>query len=229
MKKYYFSLLFILCIFFCAFGQQYGSFKDTRDGKVYKTVKIGNQEWMAEDLKTTVYNNGDGIYEAKNEKQWKEYSNKKMGCYRKLNNSTYVYNGFAIRDKRGIIPTGYGLPKYQDFKILMKFLGDGDSQSGKSTKSLATYPIYIEDFINGDLETVEIKTNGASRFNAKKGGFVYDIGSLGNEGNCSYWWTSSLEGNGLIVVDIGYCSQDLGGGKGSYPLTFGFAVRAIKK
>ena len=210
MKKYYFSLVFILSVFYSAFGQQYGSFKDARDGKIYKTVKIGNQEWMAEDLKTNVYNNGDGIYEAKSEKQWKEYSNKKMGCYRKLNNSTYVYNGFAIKDKRGIIPTSYRLPKYQDFKILMKFLGDGDSQSGKATKSLATYPIYIEDF------------------NAKKGGYVNDEGD-GGEGNCSYWWTDSLDGNGLIVVDIGYCSNGLGGGKGSYPLTFGFAVRAIKK
>ena len=210
-------------------AQENITLKYSLEGKAYNTVKIGNQEWMAEDLKTTVYNNGDGIYEAKSEIQWKEYSNKKMGCYRKLNNSTYVYNGFAITDKRGIIPTSYCLPKYQDFKILMKFLGDGDSQSGKATKSLATYSIYIEDFINGSLETVEIKTNGTSRYNAKKGGYVYNNGSLGNEGNCSYWWTDSLEGNELMVVDIGYCSQDLGGGKGSYPLTFGFAVRAIKK
>jgi uncharacterized protein (TIGR02145 family) len=210
-------------------AQENRTLKYSREVKGYNSVKIGTQEWMAEDLKTTVYNNGDGIYEAKSEKQWKEYSNKKMGCYRKLNNSTYVYNGFAITDKRGIIPRSYCLPKYQDFKILIKFLGDGDSQSGKATKSLASYPIFKEDFRNGSLETVEIKTNGTSKFNAKKGGFVYDNGSLGNEGNCSYWWTDSYDENGLIVVDIGYCSQDLGGGKGSYPLTFGFAVRAIKK
>jgi uncharacterized protein (TIGR02145 family) len=217
-----------ICIDICK-AQEIRTLKDSRDGKAYHTVKIGNQDWMTEDLKTTFYNNGDAIYEAKSEKQWKEYSNKKVGCYRKLNNSTYVYNGFAITDKRGIIPTNYYLPKYQDYKILLKFLGEGDSQSGKATKSLATYPIYIEDFRNGSLETVEIKTNGISKFNAKKGGFVTDNGSLGNEGNCSFWWTDSLDGNGLIVVDIGYCSQDLGGGKGIYPLTFGFAVRAIKK
>lgn len=33
----------------------------------------------------------------------------------------------------------------------------------------------------------------------------------------------------MIVVDIGWCSQDLGGGKGAYPKSFGFAVRSLKK
>ena len=86
----------------------------------------------------------------------------------------------------------------------------------------------IGDQETGGLEKVETKTNGKSGFKAKKGGHVYDHGA-GNEGNCSYWWTSSSEGKDKIVADIGYCSQDLGGGKGVYPSTYGFAVRAIKK
>jgi hypothetical protein len=57
---------------------------------------------------------------------------------------------------------------------------------------------------------------------------VYEHGSESG-GNCSYWWTASSEGANTIVVDIGWCSQDSGGGKGSYPKAFGFAVRAIKK
>jgi uncharacterized protein (TIGR02145 family) len=197
------------------------------------TIKIGQQEWMTNDINAVVYNNGDAINEAKNEKQWRDYGNKKIGCYRKLSNGTFVYNGYAVNDQRGIIPAGFLLPSYDQFKQLMKFLGDGDSQSGKATQSMATYSIYIEDWVGdqetGGLEDVEIKTNGNSGFNAKIGGFVYDHGAKGNEGNCSFWWTSSSEGTDQIGVDIGYCSQDLGGGKGSFPLTFGFAVRAIKK
>ena len=196
-------------------------------------IKIGQQEWMTEDINVTSYNNGDPISEAKNEKQWKDYSNKKLGCYRKLTNGTYVYNGFAVVDGRGIVPIGFAIPTYNQFNKLITFVGGGDSQSGKATKSLATYSIYIEDWVGdqetGGLEYVEIKTNGNSGFKAKKGGFVYDHGAVGNEGNCSYWWTSSYEGQDKIVVDIGYCSQDLGGGKGIYPSTYGFAIRAIKK
>lgn len=196
------------------------------------TIKIGQQEWMTDDINSSVYNNGDPINEAKSEKEWKDYGNKKIGCYRKLSNGTYVYNAFAVNDNRGIIPSGFILPTYDQFNQLLKLLGGGDAQSGKATKSMATYPIYIEDWVGdqetGGLEDVEIKTNGSSGFNAKKGGFVYEDGTT-SEGNCSYWWTASNEGANTIVVDIGYCSQDLGGGKGSYPNAYGFAVRALKK
>lgn len=40
---------------------------------------------------------------------------------------------------------------------------------------------------------------------------------------------STTERGNSIVFDCGYCSQDLGGGKGSYPLSFGSALRAFKK
>lgn len=196
------------------------------------TIKIGKQDWMTADLSSTNYNNGDPINEAKSEKQWKDFGNKKIGCYRKLRNGTFVYNKFAVNDERGIIPNGFILPTYDQFNQLIKLLGGGDAYSGKATKSMATYPIYIEDWVGdeetGGLETIEIKTNGSSGFKAKKGGFVYDHGNA-NEGNCSYWWTSSNEGTNSVVVDLGYCSQDLGGGKGSYSSAYGFAVRAIKK
>ena len=199
---------------------------------ILSSIKIGQQEWMTEDINATVFNNGDPIYEANNEKQWLDYGNKKQGCYRKLMNGTYVYNGYVIKDERGIIPSGFILPSYDQFNQLIKYLGAGDSQSGKATKSLATYSIYIDDWVGdqetGGLEGVEIKTNGNSGFKANEGGFVYDFGQA-SEGNCSYWWTSSSEGQDKIVVDIGYCSQDLGGGKGIYPSTYGFAIRAIKQ
>ena len=205
------------------------------------TIKIGQQEWMAKDINTISYNNGDHINEAKSEKKWKEYGEKKLGCYRKLSNGTFVYNGFAIKDKRGIVPFGFAIPTYIQFNKLITFLGGGDSCSGKATKSLATYSIFIQELVlrrfkngnidenNSGVEFFEIKSNGNSGFKAKKGGFVYDHGAIRKEGNCSYWWTSTSEGQDKIVVDIGNCSQDLGGGKGIYPSTYGFAIRAIKK
>jgi uncharacterized protein (TIGR02145 family) len=199
----------------------------------FPTINIDHEEWMTEDINVTTYNNGDPIYEASSESEWKQCGNKKQGCYRKLNNGTFVYNGFAVFDSRGILPIGYALPTYNQYSKLFTFLGGGDSPSGAATKSLATYPIYLEEWIGdeetGGLEEIEIKTNGLSGFNARKGGFVYDHGAIGSEGNCSYWWTSTSQGQEKIVVDIGYCSQDLGGGKGNYPPTYGFAVRAIKK
>ena len=201
---------------------------------IVSSIKIGQQEWMTEDINTTVYNNGDLIYEANNEKQWLDYGTKKQGCYRKLMNGTYVYNGYVIKDKRGIIPSGFILPSYDQFNQLIKYLGAGDSQSGEATKSMVSYPIYIEEWVgdleSGGLEGVEIKTNENSGFKANEGGFVYDFGQA-SEGNCSYWWTSSSEGANTIVVDIGYCSQDPANWKknGSSSLDCGYAIRAIKQ
>ncbi len=199
---------------------------------VVSTVKIGDQEWMTNDIKTTVYNNGEPIFEAKKESNWVKFGEKKVGCYRILKNGTFVYNGYAVNDKRGIFPTGFILPSKDHFKKLINYLGAGETNIGKATKSMATYSIIIQDFVDdengGDFVDVEVKTNGKSGFNAKRGGFIYSNGGLDNEGNCSYWWTSSRQGGNAYVVDIGYCSQDIGGGEGKFPFTYGFAVRGIK-
>lgn len=48
------------------------------------------------------------------------------------------------------------MPTFDQFNQLFKFLGGGDSQTGKATKSMATYPIYIEDWV-GDQETGGLK------------------------------------------------------------------------
>jgi len=192
-----------------------------------QTIKIGNQVWMTEDIKITSYNNGDPIYEAKQEKQWKDCGDKKIGCYRKLKNGTFLYNGFAVNDKRGILPSGFILPKYEQFNQLIKSLGGGNTFGGKAVRSLASYSYFLEIVVpGGQIDYVEIRPNGKSGFKAKEGGFIYDWGTL-TEGGCSFWWTSSTEGDGLGEFDIGQCGTDVGSGWSSAPSTFGFAVRPI--
>jgi len=195
------------------------------------TITIGEQEWMKADLSTITYNNGDAISEANSAKQWTGFAAKKEGCYRKLANGTILYNGYAMTDARGIVPAGFQIPTTDDFKKLIKFLGAGSSQTGKATKAMANYSITMEEWDDsiGDFKNQTVKGTGADGFNAQKGGFVYENGDTGGQGTCSFWWTSSKSGKDYGVVDIGYCSQDLGGGSGSYSANYGFAVRVIKK
>ena len=80
------------------------------DGNVYKTVKIGNQWWMAENLKVTHYSNGDSIPNVSDGKEWSSLSS---GAYSHLENdinntSIYglYYNWFSAVDERGVCPEG---------------------------------------------------------------------------------------------------------------------------
>jgi hypothetical protein len=71
MRNQLLLVIFIASIFVRSNAQQQESFKDSRDGRVYKTVKIGAQVWMAENLNTDRFRNGDLIPEAKTEEEWK--------------------------------------------------------------------------------------------------------------------------------------------------------------
>ncbi len=111
------------------------------DGNVYNTVKIGNQEWMAENLRVTRYNNGDNIPGGLSNEDW---SNTKEGAYaiyphdggywderpiEGINSddemvASYgkLYNWFAIDDPRGLCPQGWSIPDSADWTQLMNYL-----------------------------------------------------------------------------------------------------------
>ncbi|MBA4410758.1 MAG: hypothetical protein C0397_15205 [Odoribacter sp.] len=107
----------------------------------YKSVIIGNQEWMADDLKNNVFCNGDPIPEVKDFSEWSGletaawvYVNNdklKYGTFGKL------YNWYAVNDKRNICPCGWHVPSYGEWEELIKYLGGPDVAGGKM-KSLGT-------------------------------------------------------------------------------------------
>lgn len=123
------------CVIFSAFGQQYSSYKDARDGKVYKTVIIGNQEWMAENLNTDRFRNGDKIPEARSIDEWIKAAKDGRPAWCYYNNDPKnaikfgkLYNIFAIMDKRGLPPSGSRIPYKSDFMNLLQITG-GDKVS----------------------------------------------------------------------------------------------------
>jgi uncharacterized protein (TIGR02145 family) len=128
------TILFSLFVFFLIHNlnaQQFGTLKDSRDGKVYKTVKIGEQEWMAENLHAFSFRNGDPILIAKSEKDWIDAYNMKLpACSyyeNQLNNGKsygVLYNYFAVIDKRGIAPEGWHVSTIDDIHNLVSIYGD---------------------------------------------------------------------------------------------------------
>lgn len=91
------------------------------DGNNYPSVVIGNKEWMATNLKTTKFSNGDPIPHVIDSAGWsKTYDFIRGGllpayCYMNndsSNNKIYgkLYNGVAVKDNRNVCPNGWHIP-----------------------------------------------------------------------------------------------------------------------
>jgi uncharacterized protein (TIGR02145 family) len=169
------------------------------DGNVYKTIKIGNQWWMAENLKVTRYRNGDQIPNIESGSEW---SNLSTGAYCVFDNNEshaetygYLYNWYAVDDSRNIAPAGWHVPTDEDWKQLEIYLGmsrsEADASGYRGTNEgskLAGNASLWEDG-DGDLEiNSEFGTSG---FSALPGGYRTSCGNYYLLGYYAYFWSST--------------------------------------
>ncbi len=155
-----------------------------KDGNIYKTIKLGNQEWMASNLNTGHFRNGDVVPEVKTLEAWKAAlaAHKPACCYFKNENANgkeygRLYNWYAITDPRGLAPKGWHIPSDKEWISLADQFG-GKDVAGKKLKSASGWSYSG----NGKNE---------SGFNAMPGGFRDDGGGFGYMGQAATWWTST--------------------------------------
>ena len=166
--KSFLTAIVILCIAVSSMGQGSNSFKDPRDGKAYKIVKIGTQIWMAENL---AWKTVDGCF---------AYDNNESN----VKNYGYLYN-WETASKA--CPSGWHLPSEKEWADLTAYLG-GDSIAHNKLKETGTAHWKEED------STV----NNKSGFTALPGGifnnnsFKHKI-EFKYLGNYGYWWGSTTE------------------------------------
>jgi len=89
-------------------------------------IRISDQIWARANLDVETYSNGDLIEKATTIDDWKEFNDKKIGCwcyynFNPANESKYgrLYNGYVILDRRGVAPKGWHIPNKQDWKGLL--------------------------------------------------------------------------------------------------------------
>jgi uncharacterized protein (TIGR02145 family) len=132
MKKIIMLTTSILSLYIHVNAQKYGSLTDSRDGKTYKTVIIGNQEWMAEDLATTKFTNGDVITNLEDKYGWSEaLTNKTPAWCKSPTGKSMVYNGLAVIDKRQLCPIGWRIPDVNDWDVIVSKFGGYENASVK--------------------------------------------------------------------------------------------------
>ena len=187
-----------------------------QDGKTYKTVKIGAQTWMAENLDVSTYRNGDTIPQVQDAKEW---SNLKTGawCYyegkpESGNGYGKIYNWYAVNDPRGLAPEGWHIPSDAEWSKLATFLGGNLGTSGK-IKS-------VKGWIKAGNGTNE------TGFNAIPAG-TRSIELFLFAGRYGYWWTSTeFDSYSAWNRFLSYNNDDIGRSTGWKQ--FGNAVRCIK-
>ncbi len=144
-----------------------------RDGNVYKTVKAGNQVWMAENLKVTHYSNGEVIPNVTEPNQWDALT---TGGWCDIVNDPvkakaygHFYNWYTVADQRNVCPAGWHVPSETEWVELLTFLaGDKLSPTKTSaaipaaTKSInaSLFQVLPEDFRGWDLECSHVGYGG---------------------------------------------------------------------
>ena len=161
----------------------YGTLIDQQNN-VYKTIVIGTQIWMAEDLRTTIYRNGDLITNVTGNTQWSGLSTGAWCNYN--NNIAYecpygkMYNWYTVSDSRNLCPTGWHVPTDAEWTTLITFLGGTSIAGGKMRSTGTQYWL-----------SPNITANNESGFSGLPGGLRGQNGIFNEGGSRGYWWSSS--------------------------------------
>ena len=183
-------------IFFCAVltilcqsaSPQESTIKDV-DGNVYKTVRIGTQVWMAENLKTAHYRDSLPISEIELNSSW---DSAKIGvwCYYQGDpgiNPIYgkLYNCYAVTGPRNVCPTGWHVPSDSEWTVLTDYLG-GDTVAGGKMKATT---LWRQPNTGADNSSGFMAVPGGKRA-FDFGGTFDNLGLFGN-----FWSSTELSGD----------------------------------
>lgn len=208
----------------------YGTLSDIA-GNVYKTIVIGTQTWMAENLRTTKYNDGNSIPNVTDNLTWRDLTTPAY-CYYNNDGNTYrntygaLYNWFTVNTGK-LCPTGWHVPNDSEWTTLVTYLG-GTSVAGAKLKETTKAHWYNDP---------EYATN-ESGFTALPGGLraadhgptlTWWLGIFSDLGGYSLWWSR----NELTSINASYWytyGNTPGFLKGVDPLEKqnGFSVRCLK-
>ncbi|MGB4775092.1 MAG: fibrobacter succinogenes major paralogous domain-containing protein, partial [Daejeonella sp.] len=195
----------------------------------YHTVKIGEQTWMVENLRTTTYRDGTPINPDANvsasDADWSAAGNAKIGAWCKYTgvgaDDIYglLYNGYAANNhikantmEKSLAPKGWHVATKKDWDNLISYLG---AEAGNQLKeSGSVHWKNDNNNVNGG--------NNKSGFKGLPGGLRYDTGEFKTNRTTGFWWAAEL-GN-LYSLSTGSTTVMIGGGIDPYR---GHSVRCI--
>jgi len=201
-------------------NKSYGTVYDI-DGNEYKTIVIGTQTWMAENLRTTHYQNGDELPNVADTAQWARLES---GAYCNYNNTESLdtiatfgrlYNWYAVADSRKLSPKGWHVPSGYEWITLINYLG-GDAVAADKLKEVGKTH-WADPF----------KSDNSSGFTALPGGFRWYTHNSENLGYYGVWWTATeLNSNSAARLLLEFFGSNVY--KDFYDKRDGNSIRCIK-
>jgi uncharacterized protein (TIGR02145 family) len=204
---------------------------DSSNNYIYKEVKIGNQVWMAENLKTTRFNDGTPIPMVTDDTLW---NNLKIPAYcwcyadpfpPKTTAYGLSYNWYAVNTGK-LCPTGWHVPTDAEWETLTDYLG-GDSVAGDKLKTADFWVLTNKITTNESGVMTQIPVSPTAN---NESGFTAIPGSYRNSGagdESGFWWSSSeSDTNNATGRYMSYSSSEVWIFRWSKSL--GFSVRCVK-
>ena len=211
-------------------------------GSEYETVQIGEQCWLAENLRNENYANGDAIPSSLSASEWGSTSSGAVAVYgevspcqdntpdidacdpvQSLERYGRLYNWYAVDDARGLCPGGWHIPSDGEWMAMEMALGMSEAEAN-------------ETGLRGADQGTQMKTdygwyaggNGtnSSGFSGLPGGDRTDSGGFNNTGDYGYWWSSSPSGTDAWFRILLHENENVG--RFSYDRRGGFSVRCIQ-
>lgn len=182
----------------CVTVSKYSQVSDI-EGNVYKTVKIGTQWWMAENLNTETFNDGTAIFYEKKLSPWQYTTNPRVTWFNGDKNTAEsedkggLYNAYTVLSGN-VCPSGWHVPSDEDWMVLERQIGlteqeiltefehRGSANQGNKLKST-----------DGWLHSQGTNETGFTAVGA--GGGNLTLGSYVEDKKTAYFWTSTKAGN----------------------------------
>jgi uncharacterized protein (TIGR02145 family) len=198
-------------------GYETGTMTDI-DGNTYQTVKIGNQWWIAQNLKTTHYRNGEAILNVIDGGTWAGLSTGAQCAYGNNEGNVEIYgrlyNWYAVNDGRNIAPSGWHVLSDEEWQTLIDYLG-GSGVAGGKMKTTTGW------------NSPNTGATNSSGFSALPGGLRNGNGDFLDMSYFAHFWSSSeCSSNNAWDRDLSYGNESVV--HDNYGKDCGFSVRCVK-
>jgi uncharacterized protein (TIGR02145 family) len=201
------------------------------DGNTYSSIILNGQEWMAENLRTTTYANGDPIPNVTDNTQWQNLT---IGAWAHYNNDSQyenpygkLYNRYSVNDSRNVCPTGWHVPSDAEWSIFINYL-DPNADGGNNNP----YSNGLRNTAGGKMKSTGTQywlplnqdATNESGFSGLPGGYRFS-GYFDHIGKHGIFWGSKEDAAYSILLDDG--TGDVYSGYDD-DKTNGYSVRCLR-